>query len=75
MDSPVTHDLFYQSNGISGVGLVKEDNCVQVLRPVLLGSLLGCSQELCYVLLSSTTMHLLAIRFAHVELWERKYNK
>ena len=58
MDSPVTHDLLYQSNGISGVGLIKEDNCVKFLGPVLFGSLL-CSFQKCYnVLISCSTMYL-----------------
>ena len=59
MDSPVTHDLLYQSNGISGVGLIKEDNCVKFLGLVVFCNLLCLSHKCHNIFISCTTMYLL----------------
>ena len=51
MESPVTHDLLYQSYGLCSVSLIKEDNSVKIFGAIFLCLSFSLMQKVFNVLL------------------------
>lgn len=59
IDPTVTHNLFYQANGISSVSFIKKHHCVKVSMLILHRFMLSLLDKPCDIFLSCTTVDLL----------------